>query len=71
MSYIIFSFEERKLQIKSYSKKSPSVFGYDSKMFDNFKYPEMLIPRVIRDTHNHNIEEFLTTGKGIFFRKKA
>jgi hypothetical protein len=71
MSYIVFSFEERKLQIKSYSKKSPAVFGYDAKMFDSLKYPEMLIPRVIRDTHNLNIEEFLTYGKGFFFRKKA
>lgn len=56
MSYLIFSFEERKLQIKLYSKKAPSTFGYKNKAFDNIINSDILIPRIIRDYHNNYIE---------------
>ncbi|CAD8101618.1 unnamed protein product [Paramecium primaurelia] len=71
MSYVIFSFEDRKLRIKSFSKKAPQTFGYKNKAFDNIVNSDILIPRIIRDNHNGYIEQFLCDGKGSFFRKKA
>ncbi|CAD8120416.1 unnamed protein product [Paramecium sonneborni] len=71
MSYVIFSFEERKLKIKSFSKKAPQIFGHNNKSFDNLANTDQLIPRIIRDNHNSYIEQFLCDGKGSFFRKKS
>ncbi|CAD8206616.1 unnamed protein product [Paramecium octaurelia] len=71
MSYVIFSFEERKLKIRSFSKRAPQIFGYKNKAFDNIVNSDLLIPRIIRDNHNGYIEQFLCDGKGSFFRKKA
>ncbi|CAD8119311.1 unnamed protein product [Paramecium sonneborni] len=71
MSYVIFQFEERKLKIKSFSKRAPQTFGYKNKSFDNIVNSDILIPRIIRDYHNNYIEQFLCDGKGSFFRQKA
>jgi hypothetical protein len=47
----------------------PSFFGYEARLFENLKFPDPLIPKMIRDIHNSNIETFLAEGKGNYFRK--
>ncbi|CAD8145034.1 unnamed protein product [Paramecium octaurelia] len=69
MVYLIYSYDDRKLQIISFSKKTPGVFGYQFKQFEQLLTPDTLIPSVVRDIHDQYITEFLQNGKGSYFRE--
>ncbi|CAK81278.1 unnamed protein product (macronuclear) [Paramecium tetraurelia] len=69
MAYLIYSYDDRKLKIISYSKKAPVVFGFQQKQFDLIVTPDPLIPAVVRDVHDQYIADFLQNGKGAYFRQ--
>ncbi|CAD8124629.1 unnamed protein product [Paramecium sonneborni] len=69
MAYLIYSYDDRKLKIISYSKKAPIIFGFQQKQFELIFSPDPLIPQVVRDIHDQYIEEFLQDGKANFFRQ--
>ncbi|CAD8123035.1 unnamed protein product [Paramecium sonneborni] len=71
MAYLIYSYDDRKLKIISYSKQTPIIFGYQQKQFDLIISPYPLIPQIIRDIHDQYIEEFLQNGKANYFRQVA
>ncbi|CAD8209664.1 unnamed protein product [Paramecium octaurelia] len=69
MAYLIYSYDDRKLKIISYSKKAPGVFGFQQKQFELIVTPDPLIPAVVRDIHDQYIADFLQNGKGAYFRQ--
>jgi len=68
MSYLIFSFENKKLKLQNYSRSANEVFGYNSKEFEIVVKPDDLIPFGIAQHHDEMIQEFLAAGKGKYFR---
>ncbi|CAK64796.1 unnamed protein product (macronuclear) [Paramecium tetraurelia] len=69
MAYLIYSYDDRKLKIISYSKKAPAIFGFQLKQFELILTPDILIPSVVRDIHDQYIIDFLQNGKGNYFRQ--
>ncbi|CAD8176850.1 unnamed protein product [Paramecium pentaurelia] len=71
MTYLVFVYENKKLYLQGISKKACEIFGWDQEQFSQLKDANVLLPYCIRDTHDQEIDKFLQTGKGLYFRTKG
>ncbi|CAD8110257.1 unnamed protein product [Paramecium primaurelia] len=71
MTYLVFVYENKKLYLQSISKKACEIFGWDQMQFSQLKDANVLLPYCIRETHDQEIDKFLQTGKGLYFRTKG
>ncbi|CAD8145032.1 unnamed protein product [Paramecium octaurelia] len=71
MTYLVFVYENKKLYLSGISKKACEIFGWDQVQFSQLRDANVLLPNCIRDTHDQEIDKFLQTGKGLYFRTKG